>query len=50
MKLRMENKKKWVKLGILLSGIGEKSILFGIGDGAEFRLQYRVIESPEGSH
>ena len=29
----------------ILSGIGE-NILFGIGNGAEFRPQNRVIESP----
>ena len=35
------------QIGNFLSGIGKKNILFGIGNGAEFRLQNRVIESPE---
>ena len=34
------------KIGNFLSGIGKKNILFGIGNGAEFRPQNRVIESP----
>ena len=33
------------KIGNFLSGMG-KNILFGIGNGAEFRPQNRVIESP----
>ena len=49
----MENQKKiffffffFGKIGNFLSGIGKKNILFGIGNGAEFRPQNRVIESP----
>ena len=34
-----------VKLGIFCLELG-KNILFGIGNGAEFRPQNRVIESP----
>ena len=34
------------KIGNFLSGIGKKNILFGIWNGAEFRPQNRVIESP----
>ena len=55
--IKMENQKKkkkkiiifsfffFVKLGIFFWN-WEKNILFGIGNGAEFRLQIRVIESP----
>ena len=47
----MENqKKKKLSNWDFLSGIGEKNILFGIGNGAEFRPQNRVIKSPERSH
>ena len=35
----------FVKLGISCLELG-KNILFGIGNGAEFRPQNRVIESP----
>ena len=35
----------FVKLGIFCLELG-KNILFGIGNGAEFRPQNRVIESP----
>ena len=35
----------FVKLGIFCLELGKK-ILFGIGNGAEFRPQNRVIESP----
>ena len=46
----MENQKKkkkkfFFQIGNFLSGIG-KNILFGIGHGAEFRPQNRVIKSP----
>ena len=45
----MENKKKifffFVKLGIFSLESG-KNILFGIGNGAEFRPKNRVIKSP----
>ena len=41
-------KKIWgVKLGIFCLELGKKTILFGIGNGAEFRPQNRVMESPE---
>ena len=49
--IKMENKKQkiffffFVKLGIFFWN-WEKDILFGIGNGAEFRPQNRVIESP----
>ena len=53
----MENKKNWGGGG---GGGGsnweffvsnwEKNILFGIGNGAQFRPQNRVIKSPETSH
>ena len=36
----------FVKLGIFCLELG-KNILFGIGNGAEFRPQNRVIESPD---
>ena len=36
----------FVKLGISCLELGKKHILFGIGNGAEFRPQNRVIESP----
>ena len=39
-----KKKKKKKKKKILLNW--EKNILFGIGNGAEFRPQNRVIESP----
>ena len=45
----MENKKKnffFCQIGIFLLN-WEKNILIGIGNGAEFRPQNRVIESPE---
>ena len=58
----MENQKKkkkkiffffffffFVKLGIFCLEL-EKNILFGIGNGAEFRPQNRVIESPDSRH
>ena len=49
----MENQKKQKNLFLFLSNFGifclelGKNILFGIGNGAEFRPQNRVIESPE---
>ena len=47
----MENKKKkkfffFGLIGNFWSRIGKKNILFGIGNGAEFRPQNGVIESP----
>ena len=48
--IKMENKKKnifWgVKLGIFCLELGT-NILFGIGNGAKFRPQNQVIESPD---
>ena len=48
---KMENQKNFFFVFLsyweYLSGIGKKNILFGIGNGAEFRPQNRVIESPE---
>ena len=35
------------QIGNFLSGIGKKPIFFGIGNGAKFWPQNRVIESPE---
>ena len=50
--IKMENQKKKKKKFFLSNWEyfvwnWEKSILFGIGNGAEFRPQNRVIESPE---
>ena len=38
------------EIGNFLSGVGEKNILFGIGNGAEFRPQNQVIESLAMTH
>ena len=53
---KMENQKKkkkifffFVKLGIFFLELGKKT-LFDIGNGAEFRPQNRVIESPATSY
>ena len=35
-----------VRLGIFLIELEKRNILFGIGDGAEFRPQISVIKSP----
>ena len=43
-----KNKKKICQIGNFWSGIDKKVILFGIGNGAKFRPQNRVIESPAG--
>ena len=44
--IKLENKKKKkISNWDFLSGIG-KNILFGIGNGAEFRSQNRAITSP----
>ena len=43
----MENQKKnSVKLGFFCLELG-KNIVFGIGNGAKFRSQNRVLESPD---
>ena len=41
--------KKNCQIGIFLSGIGKKPHIFGIGNGAEFRPQNQVIESPDSA-
>ena len=45
MKTEIEKKKNSVKLGFFGLELG-KNILFGIGNGAEFLPQNRVIKSP----
>ena len=46
-KIENKKKKRKIQIGNFLSEIGKKNILFGIGNGAEFRPQNWVIESPD---
>ena len=41
-----EQKKNWGQIGIFCVEFG-KNILYGIGNGAEFGPQNRMIESPD---
>ena len=47
--IKMENLSKkmfFCQIGIFCLELGKKTYFFGIGNGAEFRPQNRVIESP----